>query len=112
MSDAFPARPARPTSPTRPTRPVIGFIGFGEAGSSIAAGLRSAGATSLFAYDNQTDAPGAGPTIRARAARSETTMVASPGALAGSCTVLLSTVTSSSALVAATEHAPHLTEHH
>ena len=48
----------------------VGFIGFGEAGSTIAAGLRSSGIDTLAAYDIQTDDPGAGPTIRRRAAAS------------------------------------------
>src|SRR3712207_1549852 len=37
----------------RPLR--IGFIGFGEAGSTIARGLRSAGVEQLFAYDVAAD---------------------------------------------------------
>jgi 3-hydroxyisobutyrate dehydrogenase-like beta-hydroxyacid dehydrogenase len=92
--------------------PLIGFIGFGEAGSTIARGLRSAGATGLFAYDIQTDAPVFGPEIRERARSSGTTLVASPAALTAAANVLLSTVTSSSALEAACQTAPHLTESH
>src|SRR5437762_12603929 len=86
--------------------PAIGVVGFGEAGSTIAGGLRSAGANRLFAYDIKTDTPDFGPTIRARAQRTVTELVASPAALAGACRVIFSTVTSSSALEAATQHAP------
>lgn len=92
--------------------PSIGFIGFGEAGSTIAAGLRSAGAATLFAYDIQRDAPVFGPKIRERAAGSGTTIVESSSALAAACEVLLSTVTSSSALDAARQTAPFLTPRH
>lgn len=55
--------------------PAVGFIGFGEAGSTIARGLNSAGIDHLFAYDIQTHAPDVGPTIRGRATRSRTTLV-------------------------------------
>jgi 3-hydroxyisobutyrate dehydrogenase-like beta-hydroxyacid dehydrogenase len=92
--------------------PAIGFIGFGEAGSTIAAGLRAAGAMQLVAYDIQRDAPVFGPKIRERAAASHTTLVESSWALADACDVLLSTVTSSSALDAARQTAPFLKPYH
>jgi 3-hydroxyisobutyrate dehydrogenase-like beta-hydroxyacid dehydrogenase len=90
----------------------IGFIGFGEAGSTIAAGLKSAGVESLAAFDIQTDAPGAGPLIRRRASESGTRLVASSEDLAKSSAILFSTVTSSSALDAARQTAPFLQPHH
>jgi 3-hydroxyisobutyrate dehydrogenase-like beta-hydroxyacid dehydrogenase len=92
--------------------PSVGFIGFGEAGSAIAAGLRSAGAMQLFAYDIQRDAPVFGPKIRERATESRTTLLESSSALADACGVLMSTVTSSSALDAAHDTAPFLKPHH
>jgi 3-hydroxyisobutyrate dehydrogenase-like beta-hydroxyacid dehydrogenase len=92
--------------------PTVGFIGFGEAGSSIAAGLQSAGCGPLFAYDIQTDAPVFGPRIRERAHESGATLVATPADLAGACGVLISTVTSSSALEAANQTAAFLTPRH
>ncbi len=92
--------------------PSIGFIGFGEAGSAIAAGLAGAGADRLFAYDIQASAPELGAVIRARAEQSRTTLVESPAALDAACDVLLSTVTSSSALEAAVQHAPFLQPRH
>jgi len=92
--------------------PAVGFIGFGEAGSTIATGLRSAGAPRLFAYDIQSAAAVLGPRIHQRARESDTTLVASPAELAAASGVLLSTVTSSSALDAANQNAPHLTPRH
>ena len=78
------------------TNPAIGFIGFGEAGSNIAKGLRSAGVERLFAFDIDS-----GPKIQKSAAESQTSLVASPAALAAAADVFLSTVTASSALDAA-----------
>ena len=92
--------------------PSIGFIGFGEAGSTIARGLRSAGADRLFAYDIKTHDAAFGPTIARRAAESGTTLVEWPEALAGSADVILSTVTSSSALDAARAIVAHLEARH
>ena len=88
--------------------PSIGFMGFGEAGFNIARGLRSAGVEQLFAFDINADARDHGPTIRARAGESRTTIVASPAELSWSSDILLSTVTSSSALDAASAAAPFL----
>ena len=95
-----------------PTPLSVGFIGFGEAGSTIAAGLRSSGIETLAAYDIQIDDPRAGPIIRHRAAASGTTLAASSASLAQSSAVLFSTVTSSSALTAARQTAPFLRPHH
>jgi len=58
--------------------PVVGFIGFGEAGSTIARGLRSAGVERVFAYDIKVG----DPLIRDRAAQAETTLVDSSSDLA------------------------------
>ena len=52
--------------------PRMAFIGFGEAGSTIAAGLRSVGATCLFAYDIKTDAGVAFPLTRRQATENDT----------------------------------------
>jgi 3-hydroxyisobutyrate dehydrogenase len=82
------------------TVPVIGFIGFGEAGSTIARGLHAAGVERLFAYDIK---PKTSDIV---------TIVESPQALAAASDVILSTVTSSSALDAARQHAPFLTSRH
>jgi len=92
--------------------PSVGFIGFGEAGSTIAAGLRSAGATRLSAFDIQRDSPISGPRMRERAHLSHTSLVSSSSELAEVTDVVMSTVTSSAALDAARAMAPFLTPHH
>jgi 3-hydroxyisobutyrate dehydrogenase-like beta-hydroxyacid dehydrogenase len=80
--------------------PVIGFVGFGEAGSTIARGLRSAGVERISAYDIQ---PKTSDVV---------TIVDSPRALAASSDIIFSAVTSSSALDAANQNAPFLTSRH
>ena len=79
----------------------IGFIGFGEAGSTIASGLRSAGVERSVAFDIAAHDPRLGPAILERAGRSGTTIVESPADLARASDIVFSTVTSSSALDAA-----------
>src|SRR5688500_4687334 len=86
----------------------IGFIGFGEAGFTIGLGLRQAGLAELFAYDIATTTADKGPLIRRRAATAGATLVASPAELAANASILISTVTCSSALDAARQHAPFL----
>jgi 3-hydroxyisobutyrate dehydrogenase-like beta-hydroxyacid dehydrogenase len=78
----------------------IGFVGFGEAGSTIARGLRSAGIERLAAYDIK---PKTSDIV---------TIVDSPKALAASSEIIFSAVTSSSALDAAKQNAPFLTSRH
>ena len=78
----------------------IGFIGFGEAGSTLARGLRSAGIERLAAYDIK---PKTSDIV---------TIVDSPKALAASSEIIFSAVTSSSALDAARQNAPFLTSRH
>ncbi len=78
----------------------IGFVGFGEAGATIARGLRSAGADRIFAYDI------------APKASDVATMVGSPEALAAASDIIFSAVTSSSALEAARQNAPFLSGRH
>ena len=56
--------------------PSIGFMGFGEAGSTIAGGLRTAGVDRSFAFDIKTRTPEFGPTIERRAVESRTTLAA------------------------------------
>jgi 3-hydroxyisobutyrate dehydrogenase-like beta-hydroxyacid dehydrogenase len=92
--------------------PAVGFIGFGEAGSTIARGLRGAGVERLSAFDIKTHTPEFGPTIEGRAAESRTALVDSPFELARSSDILFSTVTSSSALEAATGTAGFLEPRH
>jgi 3-hydroxyisobutyrate dehydrogenase len=90
----------------------IGFLGFGEAGSTIANGLRGAGVESLAAYDINRGDPRRGPVMERRAAESGTILVSSNAELASRSEIIFSTVTSSAALDAATQTAPHLTARH
>jgi 3-hydroxyisobutyrate dehydrogenase-like beta-hydroxyacid dehydrogenase len=90
----------------------LGFIGFGEAGSTLAAGLRSAGVARIVAYDINATSPTLGPLIQRRARDTGTELVDSNRALAGAADVLFSTVTSSSALDAARQTAGLLGERH
>ena len=78
----------------------IGFVGFGEAGSTIARGLRSAGVERIAAYDIT---PKTSDVV---------TMVDSPEALAAASDIIFSAVTSSSALDAARQNASFLTSRH
>ncbi|MFN8001950.1 MAG: DUF1932 domain-containing protein [Acidobacteriota bacterium] len=94
------------------TELVLGFIGFGEAGYHLAKGLRSAGLSDICAYDIHVNTPGRGEKIRQRAAEVAVRLCDSQAALAAACTVLLSTVTASSAREAAEQNAPHLTASH
>jgi len=92
--------------------PAVGFIGFGEAGSTIALGLRSAGVERLSAFDIKTSSADFGPAIVRRADESRTTLVGSPSDLVRSSDIVFSTVTSSSALDAASAAAPFLERRH
>jgi len=78
-------------------KPAVGFIGFGEAGSTIALGLREAGVERLFAFDIKTSSTDFGPTIAQRARESGTTLAATPSDLVRSSDIVFSTVTSSAA---------------
>jgi len=86
----------------------VGFIGFGEAGSTIARGLRSAGVEHIFAYDVKAG----DPLIQQHARETQTTLVDSSSDLAEAATILFSAVTSSSALDAAREAVGYLKPQH
>ena len=90
----------------------VGFIGFGEAGSTIADGLRAAGVEHIVTFDIAADDARLGPTIRERARRSGTTIVESAGDLVRASDILFSTVTSSSALDAARQAVAFLEPRH
>jgi 3-hydroxyisobutyrate dehydrogenase-like beta-hydroxyacid dehydrogenase len=92
--------------------PAVGFVGFGEAGSTIAGSLRAAGIERISAYDIKTNDATFGPRIQARAHESQTTLLDSPQQLADAGEIIFSTVTSSSALDAATRIAPFLDRCH
>jgi len=92
--------------------PAIGFVGFGEAGSSIAGGLRAAGVERVLAYDIATNSPDRGDLIRSRAAKSGTSLTGSSSDLVEASDIVLSTVTSSSSLEAARQTARFLHSRH
>jgi len=92
--------------------PVIGFIGFGEAGSSIAKGLKAAGAGQIYAFDVNTHSMTLGEGIQSRAHDTGTKLLESRSELAKVCNVLFSTVTARAALEAAQQFRPFLDEHH
>ena len=87
--------------------PRIGFVGFGEAGFHIAAGLRRAGIEQISAFDIDS-----GEKIRQRAAETGTPLVDSNGELTDRSDIILSTVTSDQALIAAQQTAPGLSARH
>jgi 3-hydroxyisobutyrate dehydrogenase-like beta-hydroxyacid dehydrogenase len=90
----------------------IGFLGFGEAGFHLARGLRRAGAPPLVAFDIKASDAAAGERIRARAAETGTRLVDTPRALARDAGVVLSVVTSASAIDAARSIAADLCSDH
>jgi 3-hydroxyisobutyrate dehydrogenase len=84
----------------------VGFVGFGEAGSSIAKGLKSAGLSRIFAFDIAPDK------VRDRAAETAVPLVGSNRELADSADIIFSTVTCARAKEAAEQTAPHLRSDH
>ena len=84
----------------------IGFVGFGEAGSHIAKGLKSAGASRILAYDIAPDR------VRHRAADADVPLVDSNRELADSARIIFSTVTCANAKQAAQQTAPYLKSEH
>jgi 3-hydroxyisobutyrate dehydrogenase-like beta-hydroxyacid dehydrogenase len=92
--------------------PSIGFIGFGEAGSHIAAGLRSAGIERMSAFDINADSPVLGPRIQQRSAETDTPLLPSVADLVSFSDILISAVTASSALAAADQTIPFLKPTH
>src|SRR5579864_7615306 len=87
--------------------PRIGFVGFGEAGFHLAAGLRKAGIEQITAFDIDS-----GEAIRQRAAETGTPLVGSNAELTALSDIILSTVTSDQALIAAQQTAPGLGPRH
>jgi 3-hydroxyisobutyrate dehydrogenase-like beta-hydroxyacid dehydrogenase len=91
--------------------PRIGFVGFGEAAFHIAGGLRGAGLSGIAAFDIHSDTPGRGEIIRRRAAETGTRLLGCNAELAAA-DIVISTVTSDQALVAAQQTAPGLRPSH
>ena len=90
----------------------IGFIGFGEAGFTLAMGLRSAGIEQICAYDIKSETLEPGKKIRQRAAESHTRLLDSPADVAQASNLILSTVTADAATSAATQIVESLEPHH
>ena len=89
----------------------IGFIGFGEAAHVLARGLNGAGAQ-VLAWDIDLDDPARHHRVKARARDAGIELTAGLTELAERCGVLLSTVVSSAAVVAAESAASHLGPRH
>jgi 3-hydroxyisobutyrate dehydrogenase-like beta-hydroxyacid dehydrogenase len=94
------------------SNPRIGFVGFGEAGFHIAAGLRKAGIEQINAFDINSGTAGLGEKIRQRATETATPLVESNLELADRSDIILSTVTSDQALIAAQQTASGLGARH
>jgi len=90
----------------------IGFIGFGEAGFTLAIGLRSAGVEHICAYDLKSETLEPGKKIRQRASESHTRLLDSPADVARASSLILSTVTADAATKAATQIVDYLEPHH
>ena len=104
--------PSSTKTPQMKISPRIGFVGFGEAGYHLAAGLRKAGIEEISAFDINWQTPGLGEKIQQRAAETSTHLVDSNSALSNLSDIVLSTVTSDQALIAAQQTAPSLTSRH
>jgi 3-hydroxyisobutyrate dehydrogenase-like beta-hydroxyacid dehydrogenase len=94
------------------TPPRIGFVGFGEAGFHIAAGLRKAGIEQISAFDINSETPALGEKIRRRAQETATPLVGSNAELTSGSDIILSTVISDQALIAAGQTAAGLGARH
>ena len=84
----------------------VGFLGFGEAGSSIAKGLRSTGLTRVFAFDIDPNK------VRPQSEATGTPLLTSNRELADSAQVIFSTVTCARAKEAAEQTVSFLTPNH
>ena len=90
----------------------IGFIGFGEAGSTLAKGLRESGATEVADYDVALETAEGRPKMERRAAETGVTLVPSVEELARLSGVIVSAVVSTVALDVAERAALHLDAGH
>lgn len=84
------------------------FIGFGEAGRLVSTGLLGAGAGPIRAYDILFPSNVEGPRLRAAAEAAGVAVAADHGDAVRGAEVVVSTVTSKQAVVAARQAAPHL----
>jgi len=89
-------------------RPRIAFIGFGEAGSTIAAGLREAGITNIAAWDILFP-EAKGEALKAKAQALGARIATSAADAVEGADIVFSAVTASSSLKAADSVRPHMT---
>lgn len=87
--------------------PRIAFIGFGEAGSTIAAGLREAGVTAITVWDILFPEP-KGAALREKADALGIRLATSATDAVEGADIVLSAVTASSSLKAAEQARPHM----
>lgn len=90
----------------------LGFVGFGEAAYHLAKGLKREGVRETFAFDIHAETPRLRERIRARAAETNTHLLACNAELAAAAPIIISAVTADQALAAAEQTAPHLTPAH
>lgn len=90
----------------------LGFLGLGEAGHSIAKGLKAAGVAEITAFDIKLDRPETAPLIRDRAEDAGVTLVQGPAGVAAASDIVIAAVTSADSLVAARSIAGHLGPRH
>jgi 3-hydroxyisobutyrate dehydrogenase-like beta-hydroxyacid dehydrogenase len=90
----------------------IGFLGFGEAGRTIARGLRAAGAARVSAYDIGQESTEGRELFEARAAEAGVTLESSARALVEANDVVISAVVASVAVEIAEQVAPSLAQRH
>lgn len=86
----------------------LGFIGLGEAGHSIAKGLKAAGLTDITAFDIKLDEPETAPLIRGRAEDAGVALMQGPAGVAAGSSIVIAAVTSADSLIAARSIAAHL----
>ena len=92
--------------------PAVGFLGLGEAGGSIAKGLKIAGIADITAFDIKLDKPETAGAIKERAAAAGVALVQGPAGVAAGSGIVIAAVTADQSLIAADAIRPHLTERH
>lgn len=86
----------------------VGFIGFGEAGSTLAAGLRDGGLERFSAFDIAWETPPRADLIRQRAEATGVDLVPDPAGVTAASDVIVSAVVCTESLTAAEMVAPAL----
>lgn len=89
----------------------IGFVGYGELGQRITAGLSKAGAD-VGAFDLLVETPDTVEALQEKADQAGITLAKTRAELAARTDIFISAVTCSDAVIAASQMAPYLGEHH